>query len=482
MKYCKACSKKGLFLNLRNEMCMDCYQELLSLESKYENLLKKIIKNTFDQPDTIASLNLLSIKLRKFSKINDAVKSEDCTNLIKKITPAPIQKKEINIEHLKANTKHSKNIINISSSSKGENSDSDLIDILNISYSAEQPDTKSLNNTSHSNSEQIELVDSKKIVDSKKLSVNTKEIKPTDNLNTIKSINSNNLLENKKIIEPLKNNSSTVNKDNKEFFIERDALKTIVKQNLYNDAKAAVQKLTSSPLTPDNLAYYTFLLKDTYVKPLRELNITEIDNYSIDKLINKNLNTLSMLVNQPHEQLYDFFNYVAFSIQTTGLNTEINHILEISAVKVRYGKIEFRFHTFVDSHQSIGLALSKKTGIYNKDLQGSPDLATAIQEFLKFAEGYKLVTHDVSYNLEFINHYNKRLNGSELHNKSESTLILYKKVLQKYGTPYPLSFDLPTCCKEMLTEKDLKEISYASTNTDLSAISIYKLYETLKYK
>lgn len=479
MKHCKTCSKKGLFLNLHNEMCIDCHQELLSLESKYENILKKITKKTFDQSDTIASLNLLSIKLRKFSEINNAVKSEDCTKLIEKITSTLVNEKEIHIEHLQTNTQHSKNIIETSSNSEDENTSSKFIDIFPHPSSDKQPATTSLNTTLLSNTDASELVEPQIIIDTKKLSINTKSTELNDNLNAIKSINSNTVFDKKKVIDSLKNNVTT---DNKEFFIERNALKTIAMQNLYNDAKSVVQNLTSSPLTPEKLAYYTFLLKDTYIKPLTKLGITEIDNYSIETLINKNLNTLSMLLNQPHEQLYDFFNYVAFSIQTTGLNTEINHILEISAVKVRYGKIEFKFHTFVDSHQSIGLSLSKKTGIYNKDLQGSPDLATALQDFLKFAEGYKLITHDVNYNLEFINHYNKRLNGSELHNKSESTLILYKKVLQKYGTPYPLSFDLSTCCKEMLNEKDLKEISANSTNTDLSALSIYKLYETLKYK
>lgn len=41
-------------------------------------------------------------------------------------------------------------------------------------------------------------------------------------------------------------------------------------------------------------------------------------------------------------------SYVAFDIETTGLNPEHNEIIEIGALKVREGKVVDRFIRFID--------------------------------------------------------------------------------------------------------------------------------------
>ena len=59
-------------------------------------------------------------------------------------------------------------------------------------------------------------------------------------------------------------------------------------------------------------------------------------------------------------------DYVAFDLETTGLNPETDQIIEIGALKVKDGKVVDRFMEFVKPDQPISNAITNITGITNE--------------------------------------------------------------------------------------------------------------------
>ena len=58
-------------------------------------------------------------------------------------------------------------------------------------------------------------------------------------------------------------------------------------------------------------------------------------------------------------------DYVAFDLETTGLNVETDYIIEIGALKVKDGKVCDRFIEFVKPQVPISPMITNITGITN---------------------------------------------------------------------------------------------------------------------
>ena len=87
-------------------------------------------------------------------------------------------------------------------------------------------------------------------------------------------------------------------------------------------------------------------------------------------------------------------SFVVFDTETTGLNTQMDKLIEISAVRVENGKITEAFDTFVDPAMPIPAKVVELTGINDGMVAGAPDPDTALKQFLKFAGDRVLVAHN----------------------------------------------------------------------------------------
>src|SRR5699024_10018799 len=74
--------------------------------------------------------------------------------------------------------------------------------------------------------------------------------------------------------------------------------------------------------------------------------------------------------------------YVAFDIETTGLQVKREAITEIGAVVIRDGQVCDRFQTFVDPGRYLTAEIIALTGITDAMLQGAPQPAEALKAFL----------------------------------------------------------------------------------------------------
>ncbi|MCR5151426.1 MAG: PolC-type DNA polymerase III [Clostridiales bacterium] len=94
--------------------------------------------------------------------------------------------------------------------------------------------------------------------------------------------------------------------------------------------------------------------------------------------------------------------FVIFDVETTGLRTGYDRLIEIGAVKYTGGVEKSSFRTFVDPGIPIPDIIVKLTGIDSSMVQGAPDEETAVRKFLEFAGDAVLVAHNAVFDTDFI--------------------------------------------------------------------------------
>ncbi|MBN1970315.1 MAG: 3'-5' exoribonuclease [Candidatus Delongbacteria bacterium] len=97
--------------------------------------------------------------------------------------------------------------------------------------------------------------------------------------------------------------------------------------------------------------------------------------------------------------------FVAIDIETTGLNTYVDKIIEIAAVRFVDGEKTDTFQTFIDPGMKLPDEISQITGIRDDDLIGKPEIDKVLPSFFEFIGTSPLVGHNISFDLEFLKYY-----------------------------------------------------------------------------
>lgn len=95
-------------------------------------------------------------------------------------------------------------------------------------------------------------------------------------------------------------------------------------------------------------------------------------------------------------------SYVVFDIETTGFSPDVNHIIEIGAVKVENGKIIDRFSSFINPQVPIPYRIEELTHINDKMVIDAPTVDVVLPQFLEFCEGSVMVAHNADFDVSFI--------------------------------------------------------------------------------
>ncbi len=123
-------------------------------------------------------------------------------------------------------------------------------------------------------------------------------------------------------------------------------------------------------------------------------------------------------------------DYVVFDLETTGISRVYDEVVEISAVKVRGGKVVDEFSTLVNPGRHIPSGASQVNGITDQMVVYAPRFVKVLQEFLDFTEGYPLVGHNIaSFDMKFICRDAEKYYGSVPVNDYIDTLPLARKHL-----------------------------------------------------
>lgn len=161
----------------------------------------------------------------------------------------------------------------------------------------------------------------------------------------------------------------------------------------------------------------------------------------------------------------DLKNYIVIDTETTGLSAQRDHIIEISALKIKNGEIIENYTSLVNPGIMIPKSSIKIHGITDDMVIDAPTIDQVLPEFLNFIGNQPLIGHNLSFDLRFINSYlDKNIN----HNLSDTMLIARKK----------LGF-LPN--HKLITLIEYFELGESQEHRSLSdCIYTYKVYEKLK--
>lgn len=121
-------------------------------------------------------------------------------------------------------------------------------------------------------------------------------------------------------------------------------------------------------------------------------------------------------------------DYVAFDLETSGLNCETDEIIEIGALKVKGGKVAERFNQLIRPKVPVTPQITAITGITNEMLEKAQPVEKVIPEFILFCRDEIMLGHNVMFDYKFTKVYAKRY-GVPFEKKGIDTLKIARKVL-----------------------------------------------------
>ena len=121
-------------------------------------------------------------------------------------------------------------------------------------------------------------------------------------------------------------------------------------------------------------------------------------------------------------------DYVAFDLETTGLNVETDYIIEIGALKVIGGKVYERFMEFVKPPVPISPMITNITGITNGMVASARNTRDIIRDFVEFCGDCVLVGHNIMFDYKFTKKYASEY-GYSFEKSGIDTLKIARKTL-----------------------------------------------------
>ena len=122
--------------------------------------------------------------------------------------------------------------------------------------------------------------------------------------------------------------------------------------------------------------------------------------------------------------------FTVLDIETTGLNTDVDEIIEIGAIKYQ-GNLEIdRFHSLIKPPQAfIPKHISKITGITTAMIIDKPTIEEILPVFLDFIKDTILVGHNINKDLAFLNRDTAKFLNKKIKNPFICTDRLARKIM-----------------------------------------------------
>lgn len=184
--------------------------------------------------------------------------------------------------------------------------------------------------------------------------------------------------------------------------------------------------------------------------------------------------------------------FTVIDIETTGLNTETDEIIEIAAIKYQ-GNVELgRFTSLIrPSNAFIPNYTSLITGITTAMIIDKPSIKEILPEFLEFIKGSVLVGHNISKDLAFINRDLNKYFGLTIKNPYICTDKLARKIMPDVDSKSLVNlasmFNIPIknhhralCDTEMNLALFIKMLEFLEENKVIKVLDIIKLTKGIK--
>lgn len=123
-------------------------------------------------------------------------------------------------------------------------------------------------------------------------------------------------------------------------------------------------------------------------------------------------------------------DYVVFDLETTGIYTDSDEVIEISGIKVKDGKATEEFTSLVNPGRHIPKGASAVNGITDDMVKDAQDFSAVLRKFLEFAGDLVLVGHNIhTFDMKFIYRDAQKFYGDIPGNDYIDTLRFARQVL-----------------------------------------------------
>lgn len=122
-------------------------------------------------------------------------------------------------------------------------------------------------------------------------------------------------------------------------------------------------------------------------------------------------------------------SYIIFDIETTGLDSSYDEIIEIGAIRIENNKVVSQFQSLVKPDRQVNDYITELTGITNDMLIDAPKIEEVLPQFMEFVGNEILIGHNVNFDINFIYDNLYRNNYKVLTNDFIDTMRLARKLL-----------------------------------------------------
>ena len=123
------------------------------------------------------------------------------------------------------------------------------------------------------------------------------------------------------------------------------------------------------------------------------------------------------------DKKFNMSNNVFISIETTGINTAADKIVEIAALKIDKNNLKSLFHQIINPEKEIDKNISNIIGYSNEELKKYPKITEINERFINFINSSTLIGYNNDFIFSFLN---KELNV-EISNEKLDVFEIAKK-------------------------------------------------------
>lgn len=164
--------------------------------------------------------------------------------------------------------------------------------------------------------------------------------------------------------------------------------------------------------------------------------------------------------------------YIVFDVETTGLSSTYDVIIELAGVKMHHGEPIDTFESFANPHRKLPDKIIEITGITDDMLVDAPEIDDVLKQFHDWVGDSVLVAHNATFDIGFLNQGYAKIDLPSIKNPIIDTLELARFLLPELG-----NHRLNTLCKKLQVE--LTQHHRAIYDAEATAEMFWKLVERL---
>lgn len=183
-------------------------------------------------------------------------------------------------------------------------------------------------------------------------------------------------------------------------------------ETVVNVAQDAAQKSSNPFYTALGVAFFVFLIY-LFIRRKRKKKTSSVKKTLADSRSSVSVTTSKRVPSKRYSDdpslmsiakfqkvVYDRF--VSFDLETTGLDSDVDRIVEIGAVRVVKSKIVDSYQCLVNPGISMPAAATERNHITDDMLAGAPSIGEVLPDFLRFVGDDVLAAHNAGYDAAFL--------------------------------------------------------------------------------